>query len=246
MFSFHRDEPFESHTSGNPPEDESQGGNEDDENDVTTVYSDAESESLLLPVEICLESQSLSVTSYDFSTQTESFIIKSEDKGSSPEQSPVHTPAPQTTEPSVPQQRSAAPFPSADRFESRSVTCSPPCTSSTVSPSPPRPFPPSPRALPLPDPGPSIDSASFWKSCNTAGCTEAIFSGFITEIYEICGRIQSDQASKEDYDHALAVMAASGKLAALVTTQQKELQRKQMELEKAAAAMTEVASALKR
>lgn len=90
---------------------------------------------------------------------------------------------------------------------------------------------------------PSIDSASFWKSCNEAGCTKAIFSGFIQEMSDLADRIQQDQASQEgewrcrildlDYDHicwrrlllstdydlALLVMEASGKLEHLVNKQ---------------------------
>ncbi|XP_044073294.1 lisH domain-containing protein C1711.05 isoform X2 [Siniperca chuatsi] len=166
-------------TSGNQLEDESRDGNKD--NDETIIDSDAESESLLLPVEICL-SQSLSATSATDSTLT------------------VSTADPRVESVEVVQRK---------------------------------------------DPEPSIDSTSFWKSCNAARCTQAIFTDFITEMNGISSRIQSDQASQEDYDCALTVMLASGKLAELVTKQQKELQRKQTELRKAAAAMKDVVSALR-
>lgn len=43
----------------------------------------------------------------------------------------------------------------------------------------------------------SVDSASFWKNCNEAGCTKAIFSGFIQEMNAIAGRVESGQASQE-------------------------------------------------
>lgn len=111
-----------------------------------------------------------------------------------------------------------------------------------------KPSPP-PAALPS-DPVPGIDSTSFWKSCNAARCTQAIFADFIDEINNISSRIQSDQASQEgeggdsahtsyfnsislsaleykaltpstDYDVAIRVMEASGKLAEHVTKQQK-------------------------
>lgn len=78
-----------------------------------------------------------------------------------------------------------------------------------------------------------------------AGCTEAIFRDFIDEMKDISGRIQSDQASQEDYDLALKVMAASGKLTELVAKQQKELEKRQMQLQKEAAAMKKVVSALR-
>ncbi|CAK6959195.1 uncharacterized protein phf11 isoform X3 [Scomber scombrus] len=96
------------------------------------------------------------------------------------------------------------------------------------------------------DPEPSMDSISFWRSCNTAGCTEAIFTDFIDGMKDISSRIQSGRASQEEYDLALNVMAASGKLEKLVAKQQKGLQKKQMELQKAAAAMEKVVSAVRR
>ncbi|XP_070771093.1 uncharacterized protein phf11 [Enoplosus armatus] len=220
---------------------------------------DTESESLLLPVKICLESQSQSVPSPSAAVSIAAVspadpsvnVVKRDGEGSISEQSPVHSPGQHTAEPSVLQQSSAGRPPSPDHAKPRSVTGSPPCTSSAISPAPPETIclsllssSPSPTVLPS-VPEPSIDSTSFWKSCNEAGCTQAIFTGFINEMNDISSRIQSDQASQEDYDLALTVMSASGKLAELVTKQQEELQRKQMELRKAAAAMKDVVSALK-
>ncbi|KAF1382745.1 hypothetical protein PFLUV_G00146950 [Perca fluviatilis] len=96
------------------------------------------------------------------------------------------------------------------------------------------------------DEEPSTYSTSFWKNCNMAGCTQAIFTGFINEMNDISSRIQADQASQEDCDIALRVILASRKLAELVAKQKDELERKQKELQKAAAAMEEAASALRR
>nr|XP_020504017.1 flocculation protein FLO11-like [Labrus bergylta] len=246
----------ESHTgsiSGHQPEDES--SNEADE---TLIPSDAESESLLLPVTVCVDSPSLPVTTSDFSVQTEvrveEIMIIKREKGSSPEPSPVPSPDPQPAEPSVPEQSSTAPSPSPDRSEPGGGVSSPLCTKTPFTAAPLEPIsitihssPPLPAALlPSVSPEPSIDPTSFWKSCNATGCTQAIFTDFMNEMNLISGRIQSDQASQEDYDQALKVMEASGKLVELVTKQQKELERKQGELEKAAAAMTEVISLLKR
>ncbi|XP_070832637.1 PHD finger protein 11 [Chaetodon trifascialis] len=216
---------------------------------------DAESESLLPPVESSKDFQSLPVTNVAHATQTVSTAYPSvitvkveheerDGEGSSPKQSPVHSPDQHIVGPSVPQESSEGPPPSPDHTTTRSVTSSP------NSPAPPDEtvcVPPSasPAALPA-DPEPSIHSTSFWKSCNAAGCTQAIFTDFINEMNVISSRIQSDQASQEDYDLALTVMEASGKLAEFVTKQQKELQRKQVELQKAAAAMEEVVSALRK
>ncbi|XP_054643003.1 uncharacterized protein phf11 isoform X2 [Dunckerocampus dactyliophorus] len=93
---------------------------------------------------------------------------------------------------------------------------------------------------------PALDPGSFWRSCNAAGCTQAIFMDLIMEMSNISTRIQSDQASQEDYDTALKVMMASGKLTHLVKKQKNALKGKQMELQKSLAAMQEVESALMR
>ncbi|XP_060945094.1 uncharacterized protein LOC133022099 [Limanda limanda] len=163
------------------------------------------------------------------------------DEGSSPDRN--------TAGPSVPQQSSTGSPPSADQSKPLSPPGSPPCTSSSISKAPPETIcvssPPHPVAPPS-DPEPSIDSQSFWKSCNATGCTQAIFTDFINEMNDIAGRIQSDQASEDDCNHALKVMAASGKLEEIVAKQQKALQRKQQELMKAAATMQQFMSALSR
>ncbi|XP_072770607.1 uncharacterized protein phf11 isoform X2 [Nerophis lumbriciformis] len=93
---------------------------------------------------------------------------------------------------------------------------------------------------------PALDPASFWRSCNVAGCTQAIFVDLIMEISNISTRIQSHQASQEDYDTALKVMMASGKLPQLVKKQQNALRGKQIELQRSLEAMQEVESALRR
>lgn len=232
--------------SGNQQEYESKDENKDKDEDETIIPSDAESESLLLPLKICLESPVLP----GFPSPTVSPV---QPKGCSPVHSPVDTPDQHTNRPTVSQQSSPALPPSPDQVKPSTVTGSPPCTSSAITPAPPETacvslLPSSscsPTALPS-NLKLGIDATSFWKSCNAARCTQAIFTDFINGMNEISSRIMSDQASQEDYDHALSVMAVSGKLAELVTKQQEELQRKQMELEKAVAAMKDVVAALKK
>ncbi|KAK5920656.1 hypothetical protein CgunFtcFv8_024443 [Champsocephalus gunnari] len=119
------------------------------------------------------------------------------------------------------------------------TSCSPP-----VAP-PPLDAPP-PHVAPPPERSPSAASSRFWRSCNAAGCTQNIFRGFYKEMSDVSDRIQAEQASQEDYDLALTVMRASGKLLELVVNQQEELQGKQRELQEAAAAMEEAVSALRR
>ncbi|XP_041806233.1 uncharacterized protein phf11 isoform X2 [Chelmon rostratus] len=222
--------------SENQRENESNDGNEDEDE------ADAESQSLLPPVENSTDFQPLSVASVARATQTGSTVnssvtvVKMEEvakrdaEGSSPDK--------HTAGPSVPQQSSEGPPASPDPTTTRAVTSSAICVPLLSSPA-------SPASLPS-EPEPGIHSSSFWKSCNAAGCTRAIFTDFMSEMNNISSRIQSDQASQEDYDRALKVMEASGKLAEFVTKQQEELQRKQEELQKAAEAMKEVVSALRR
>lgn len=67
-------------------------------------------------------------------------------------------------------------------------------------PEPPSPHAPlltEPAGTPPSDPKPDIDSASFWRNCNAAGFTEAIFTDFITEINNMFSRIQDERASQE-------------------------------------------------
>jgi len=111
-----------------------------------------------------------------------------------PAESPVRSP-----EQAVARQSSPVPPPSPDRSKPRHASGSPPCSGSVISPaepvcvtllSSPAPAPPSYSQ-------PSIDSGSFWRSCNAAGCTQAIFTDFINGMNDICSRIQAGQASQE-------------------------------------------------
>ncbi|XP_015238765.1 PREDICTED: uncharacterized protein LOC107090094 [Cyprinodon variegatus] len=116
-------------------------------------------------------------------------------------------------------------------------------------PEPPSPHAPlitEPAGTPPSDPKPDIDSASFWRNCNAAGFTEAIFTDFITEINNMFSRIQDERASQEDYDRALSMIMDSGRLADLVTKQEEELERRRLELQRASAALKDVVSALQK
>ncbi|KAK0133065.1 hypothetical protein N1851_031564 [Merluccius polli] len=72
-------------------------------------------------------------------------------------------------------------------------------------------------------PGPSCDAVSFWKNCNKAGNTQAIFSHFIAQIKSIASKIQTGQASHEECDIALQVMEVSGHLTKLVEVKEELL-----------------------
>ncbi|XP_008300130.1 suppressor protein SRP40 [Stegastes partitus] len=246
-------------TSGNQAEDESRDTNKDEDEPV--LYTDAESQSLLLPVKIRFESSPLPSVKPQPSSPTVSAtqpkdIVANVDevKTAHAECCPVQSPGQPTNGASVPEQQSSPdPAPSPDQDRPASVTGSPPCTSSADTPAPPETMRVSllsssscsPTAHTT-NPQHGIDATSFWKSCNAARCTQAIFTDFNNVMNEISSRILSDQASQEDYDLALSVMAVSGKLTELVAKQQGELQRKLVELQQAEAAMKDVVSALRK
>ncbi|XP_068184520.1 uncharacterized protein phf11 [Antennarius striatus] len=204
-----------------------------------------ERESQSQDVEASMESPPVSTASATTQTQprplittTGALIVKAEDGGVSPDQRPeVYSP------PVTPQNCPGSPS-SQDLLTPGSVTGFPSCSSLDIPPAL-RETTPSP-AEPPSEPEAGIDPSSFWRSCNAAGCTQAMFTAFTDEMNIISNRIQKWRASDEDYRLALAVMEASGKLAELVAKQQRELERKQAELTKAAAAMQEVVSALRR
>ncbi|XP_072252888.1 uncharacterized protein phf11 [Leuresthes tenuis] len=228
---------------GNQVADEVRHENNDE--DETFIVSDAESESLLPPVKDYVISGASAALSQLVSVKVQT--VKRECEESFPAESPVRSP-----EQAVARQSSPVPPPSPGRSKPRRVAGSPPCSSSVISPAAPEPVcvtllsSPSPPPAPPSHSQPGIDSASFWRSCNAAGCTQAIFTDFINGMNDICSRIQAGQASQEDYSCALSVMVASGRLVEFVAKQQEEIQRKQTELQKAAAAMKEVVSALKK
>ncbi|XP_015821598.1 uncharacterized protein phf11 isoform X2 [Nothobranchius furzeri] len=230
----------------------------DVKNHDLSIHSDAESESLLPLVfshgqlrpnqgVICLEKEVQTIKrELDFS----------------PAPSPTHSLEKLADEPvpeAPPSQGQFSPIPASSRASSsiELAVCEPTCvtyiSSSCSSPAPASdpplspleelPSDPNPPQAPPSDPDPAlINSAGFWRKCNMARCTQALFSEFIKEMNEICRRIQSDQASQEDYDNALSVMKASGRLKVFVDKQHEELQRKQAELQVAAAAMKDVVS----
>ncbi|XP_061547252.1 uncharacterized protein phf11 isoform X4 [Phycodurus eques] len=84
-----------------------------------------------------------------------------------------------------------------------------------------------------------LDAAMFWSRCNKAGCTDAIFSDFLSNMKDVSLRIQRGHTGPEDYDVALKVMMASGKMMQLLSKQHKELEQKHK-------AMQEVVSLLRR
>ncbi|XP_037542126.1 uncharacterized protein phf11 [Nematolebias whitei] len=209
--------------------------------DITFTDSDAESDSLLQPFLNHISSSSdikaptQTVQADIHWAEKEVQTIKKELDDFFPAQSPTYRPEVYTSKPAVPEQNlnepPLSPKPAAPQSPSSSSSmtmalCKPICVTplSSSPPSPPQaPVSDKPHSqpqAPSSDPVPIVDSASFWRNCNAASCTQTIFSEFINEMNEISSRILSDQASQEDYNRALSVMMASGKLAEFVSKQQ--------------------------
>ncbi|KAM8855941.1 uncharacterized protein phf11 isoform 2-T2 [Spinachia spinachia] len=184
-------------TSGSPPVNGTMAGAKEDDNPI--LRSDCESESLL-PASPSSRFQS---TLYP-----RLVLLKSEVDGTvSPPQDEINSPLLGLSgagSPPLPHHSLPLNVP-----RSAASTSSPPDTSFTF-----------PTLAPPSSLKPDLNSTSFWKNCNAAGCTQALFAGFLNEMNAVCSRIQSDRASREDYDHALAVMIASGTLEEVVAKQQ--------------------------
>ncbi|XP_038863114.1 uncharacterized protein LOC120058488 isoform X6 [Salvelinus namaycush] len=243
VFSEHRNH-AEALTTGCQPEPENR---DDSDGDHTVIDSDAESQSLLLPVMLCVASEepsqdtNISVcSSQPCSAASPGSPVLSGRHGSSLTLGPI----------------------SSVHSGPLNVTNTPTRTSPPVSPVPPdccftpvssphsvsnRP-PAGPGGLGSPIASGSDSAASrvFWGRCNEAGCTQSIFTTFFSDMVSISNRILSDKASQEDYDLSLRVMEASGKLSQMLSEQEREFKKKQMELQRATAAIRDARSALKR
>nr|XP_046219657.1 PHD finger protein 11-like isoform X3 [Oncorhynchus gorbuscha] len=240
VFSEHRKH-AEALTRGCQPEPEHR---DDSDGDHTVIDS---SQSLLLPVKLCVVSEepsqdtNLSVcSSQPCSAASPGSPVLSGRQGSSLTLGPI----------------------SSVHSGPLNVTNTPTRTSPPVSPVPPDcGFTPvsSPHSVsnhPLAGPGglgspigSGSDSAAsrvFWRRCNKAGCTQSIFTTFFSDMVSISNRILSDKASQEDYDLSLRVMEASGKLSQMLSEQEREFKKKQMELQSATEAIRDARSALKR
>ncbi|XP_052349175.1 uncharacterized protein LOC118366760 isoform X4 [Oncorhynchus keta] len=239
VFSEHRNH-AEALTRGCQPEPEHR---DDSDGDHTVIDSDAESQSLLLHVvsEEPSQDTNLSVcSSQPCSVARPGSPVLSGRQGSSLTLGPI----------------------SSVHSGPLNVTNTPTRTSPPVSPVPPDCcFTPvsSPHSVsnhPLAGPGgpgspigSGSDSAAsrvFWRRCNEAGCTQSIFTTFFSDMVSISNRILSDKASQEDYDLSLRVMEASGKLSQMLSEQEREFKKKQMELQRATEAIRDARSALKR
>ncbi|KAK1797882.1 hypothetical protein P4O66_008228 [Electrophorus voltai] len=59
---------------------------------------------------------------------------------------------------------------------------------------------------------PDSTAALFWRSCNEMGCTETIFGELTEQLISLAERVQTQHATQQDYNTALKILEASGKL----------------------------------
>ncbi|KAM9449261.1 uncharacterized protein ACWYII_013820 isoform 2-T2 [Salvelinus alpinus] len=237
VFSEHRNH-AEALTTGCQPEPENR---DDSDGDHTVIDS---SQSLLLPVMLCVASEepsqdtNISVcSSQPCSAASPGSPVLSGRHGSSLTLGPISsvhsgplnvTNTPTRTSPPVPPDCCFTPVSSP-----HSVSNRPPAG-------------PGGLGSPIASGSDSAASRVFWGRCNEAGCTQSIFTTFFSDMVSISNRILSDKASQEDYDLSLRVMEASGKLSQMLSEQEREFKKKQMELQRATAAIRDARSALKR
>ncbi|XP_058642542.1 mucin-2 isoform X2 [Onychostoma macrolepis] len=128
---------------------------------------------------------------------------------------------------------------SASRFKSEQLPVTPPAG---VSSSPGR-----PTAADASGVGTTVSSKCatiFWTRCNEAGWTKEIFSELVSQLSSLGERVQSQKASHQDYDVALKVLGASGRLPCIITQLQQDLEKQEQDLQKKKAALRDAKAVL--
>ncbi|XP_065107764.1 uncharacterized protein phf11 isoform X2 [Paramisgurnus dabryanus] len=91
----------------------------------------------------------------------------------------------------------------------------------------------------------SVSSAAqFWARCNEAKCTESIFSELVCQLNSLREQIQSQKASHQDFDVALKILEASGRLPTIITQLEKDLEEQEEELQKKKEALRDARAVL--
>ncbi|XP_042587029.1 uncharacterized protein PB18E9.04c-like isoform X3 [Cyprinus carpio] len=84
----------------------------------------------------------------------------------------------------------------------------------------------------------------FWTRCNEAGWTKAIFSELVSQLSSLGERVQSQEASHQDYDVALKVLGATGWLPYIITQLEQDLEKEERELQRKKAALRDAKAVL--
>ncbi|XP_051998645.1 uncharacterized protein LOC127655077 [Xyrauchen texanus] len=77
----------------------------------------------------------------------------------------------------------------------------------------------------------------FWARCNEAGCIKEIFSDFLSQLISLGERVQTKEASYKDYNVALKVLEASGRLPRIITQLERDLEKQEQDLQRKKAAL---------
>ncbi|KAK2904977.1 hypothetical protein Q8A67_006776 [Cirrhinus molitorella] len=87
-------------------------------------------------------------------------------------------------------------------------------------------------------------AAIFWTRCNKAGWTEGIFSDLVSQLSSLGQRVQSQEASQQDYDVAFKVLGASGRLPSIVTQLEQDLEKDERDLQRKKEALRDAKAVL--
>ncbi|XP_026073814.1 uncharacterized protein LOC113053201 isoform X3 [Carassius auratus] len=87
-------------------------------------------------------------------------------------------------------------------------------------------------------------AAIFWTRCNEAGWTKEVFSELVSQLSSLGERVQSQEASHQDYDVALKVLMASGQLPCLFTRLEQDLEKQERDLQRKKAALRDAKAVL--
>ncbi|XP_016093431.1 uncharacterized protein [Sinocyclocheilus grahami] len=98
------------------------------------------------------------------------------------------------------------------------------------------------------DVGATVTSESsatiFWTRCNEAGWTKEIFSELVSQLSSLGERVQSQKANHQDYDVALKVLGASGRLPCIITQLEQDLEKEERDLRRKEAALRDAKAVL--
>ncbi|XP_052004173.1 mucin-1-like [Xyrauchen texanus] len=87
-------------------------------------------------------------------------------------------------------------------------------------------------------------AAMFWDRCNEAGCTKEIFSDLVSQLSSLGESIQSQEASHNDYNVALKVLEASGRLPWIITQLEQDMEKQEQDLQRKKAALRDARAVL--
>ncbi|XP_051563983.1 uncharacterized protein LOC127446799 isoform X3 [Myxocyprinus asiaticus] len=84
----------------------------------------------------------------------------------------------------------------------------------------------------------------FWARCNEAGCIKEIFSDILSQLSSLGERVHTQEASHKDYNVALKVLEASGRLPRIITQLERDLEKQEQDLQRKKAALRDARAVL--